>query len=89
MKTVARVLRLLLDCCSLLLAHPAFSQGPLTPGGTPTPTMKTLTQIEPRTPIESLPFTITQPGSYYLTKNLAGVSGRAASSLTRTMSRST
>ncbi len=32
--------------------------------------MKTLQQVEPRTPIESLPFTITASGSYYLTKNL-------------------
>ena len=32
--------------------------------------MKTLTQIEPRTAIESLPFTISQSGSYYFTKNL-------------------
>jgi hypothetical protein len=32
--------------------------------------MKTLQQIEPRTPIRSAPFTITEPGSYYLTTNL-------------------
>jgi hypothetical protein len=37
--------------------------------------MKTLQQVEPRTPISSAPFTITQPGSYYLTTNLT-VSGR-------------
>lgn len=29
--------------------------------------MKTLQQIEPRTPISSLPFTISSPGSYYVT----------------------
>jgi hypothetical protein len=34
------------------------AQGSLTPPGAPAPTMKTLTQIEPRTPISSLPFTI-------------------------------
>jgi Right handed beta helix region len=31
---------------------------------------ETLTQIEPRTPISSLPYTITNPGSYYVTTNL-------------------
>jgi hypothetical protein len=52
--------------------HPAslLAQGSLTPPGAPAPTMKTLTQIEPRTPISSLPFTISVPGSYYLTTNL-------------------
>jgi hypothetical protein len=49
----------------------AFGQGSLTPPGAPAPTMKTLNQIdaklEKRTPITSLPITITQPGSYYLT----------------------
>jgi hypothetical protein len=32
--------------------------------------MKSLDQMEPRTPISSLPFTISSSGSYYLTKNL-------------------
>jgi len=32
--------------------------------------MKTLDQIEPRTPISSVPFTISAPGSYYVTTNL-------------------
>lgn len=42
----------------------------LTPGGAPQPTMKTLHQVEPRTPISSLPFTISQGGSYYFTRSL-------------------
>jgi hypothetical protein len=47
------------------------AQGSLTPPpGVPTPTMLTLSQVEPRTPISSVPFTITQPGSYYLTANV-------------------
>src|SRR5664279_3196758 len=47
-----------------------FAQGSLTPPGAPAPTMKTLAQIEPRTPISSVPFTISVPGSYYLTTNV-------------------
>jgi hypothetical protein len=58
-----------------LTIQPAFAQGSLTPPGAPAPTMKTLAQIEPRTPIASLPFTITNAGSYYLTTNLVGTSG--------------
>ena len=52
-----------------------FAQGSLAPPGAPAPTMKSLAQIEPRTPISSLPYTITNPGSYYVTTNLTGVSG--------------
>jgi len=54
----------------LLSTQLTFAQGSLTPPGAPAPTMKTLAQIEPRTPISSLPFNIKQPGSYYLTTNL-------------------
>jgi hypothetical protein len=59
------------------MQSPAFGQGSLTPPGAPAPTMKTLQQIEPRTPISSVPFTISQPGSYYLTTNLTVSSGDA------------
>jgi parallel beta-helix repeat protein len=47
-----------------------LTAGSLTPPGTPKSSMKTLQEVEPRTPISSLPFTIGQPGSYYLTGNL-------------------
>ena len=57
--------------------HLLFSQGVLTPPGAPAPTMKTLDQIEARTPISSLPYTISSRGSYYLTKNLNVTTGDA------------
>lgn len=56
------------------------AQGSLTPPpGAPTPTMKSLDQIEPRTPINASTtpgninhtYIISQPGSYYLEGNLA------------------
>ena len=53
----------------------ARAQGALAPSGAPAPTMKTLQQIEPRTPISSLPYIITNAGSYYLTGNLTGIPG--------------
>ena len=77
MKTT--ILALILTTISLL------AQGPLTPPNTPAPTMKTLAQIEARTPIPPSPavpiagphFTIDQPGSYYLTGNLTVTDGDA------------
>ena len=53
----------------------SLAQGTLTPPGAPAPVMKTLSQIEPRTLISSLPVTLTNGGSYYLSNNLRGVSG--------------
>ena len=52
--------------------------GPLDPVGTPGPT---LPQVEPRKPIPpvgwngTFPVQITEPGSYFLTRNLVGVDG--------------
>jgi len=61
-----------------------FAQGSLTPPGAPAATMKSLAQIEPRTPVDAThtpgssgaSFIINQPGSYYLTTNLVGVSSK-------------
>src|SRR5678816_1582998 len=55
-----------------VIPHSPFvlAQGTLTPPGAPAPTMKTLDQVEPRTPISALPFTISTSGSYYLTASL-------------------
>lgn len=58
-----------------LVIH-VFGQGSLSPPGAPAPAMKTLAQIEPRTPISSLPFVISNTGSFYLTTNLTAMSGQ-------------
>jgi parallel beta-helix repeat protein len=78
--------------CGLFLnVQSGFAQGSLTPPpGIITPTMKSLDQIEPRTPIatNTTPgdgtalFVISQPGSYYLTTNLTGVSGKSGIKIT-------
>src|SRR5205823_3303512 len=61
-----------------------LSQGNLTPPGPPAPNLKTLSQIEPRTPLNTIAgdssalIIINQPGSYYLTTNVvAGVGTNA------------
>ena len=68
----------------LVLAYHAIPQGNLDPPpGAPAPTIKTLDQMEPRTPlvvgadgVSVLPatggITISQSGSYYVKGNLAG-----------------
>src|SRR4051794_8782927 len=59
-----------------------FAQGSLTPTGAPAPMFKTLDQIEPRVPISTLPFTITNSGSYYLRSNLTLVSASSENGVT-------
>ncbi len=66
---------LALCATGLTLTCSVRAQGSLTPPGAPEPTMRTLDQIEPRTPIASLPFTITQPGAYAVVKNLSSAAG--------------
>ncbi len=58
------------------------AQGNLAPPGPPGATMLTLSQVQPRIPVDSVhtpgnsatEFLITTPGSYYLTTNIIGVS---------------
>jgi hypothetical protein len=74
-------------CAAALLLHPTsflLAQGPLAPPGAPVPTMKTLDQVEPRTPIDATHtpgnvnnlYRITAPGSYYLTGPITGVAAK-------------
>ncbi len=77
---------LLLFLLSTLNPRPStlFAQGSLTPPAAPTPTMKSLDQVQPRTPVDgthtpgdgSDQFVISSPGSYYLTSNVLGASGK-------------
>lgn len=68
----------------LTLTSLSSGQGFLNPPGPPGVTMKTLDEVQPRTPINSLTtpgdsgtmFKITQPGSYVLTGNLTPTSGK-------------
>jgi hypothetical protein len=77
-KQITRTVAALALLSSFILQPSALlAQGSLTPPGAPAPTMKTLDQVEPRTPISSAPYTITVPGSYYLTTNLTVSSGNA------------
>jgi hypothetical protein len=57
-------------CCISVISHRALAQGSLTPPGAPSPTFKTLSQVEPRFPISDFQTNLTVPGSYYLVTNL-------------------
>jgi hypothetical protein len=67
-------------CAILYAAQSASAQGSLTPPGAPAPTMLTLSQVEPRTPItNTTAVTISASGSYYLTANITVTTGNAIS----------
>ena len=51
-----------------------FAQGALAPPGAPAPVMKSLDQIEPRTPISGQ-LILNNPGSYYFTTNVTANGG--------------
>ncbi len=70
-------LSLVTVCALLVSAGNIFAQGDLTPPGAPAPTMKSLDQIEARTPIAggTSTVTISQHGSYYLTGDIAVTTG--------------
>ena len=57
--------------CFMMIMGLCFAQGPLVPPAGPAEIYKSLDEIEPRIPIKSLPFTIDEPGSYYLTGALS------------------
>jgi len=64
-------------CVTIVAASAIIAQGgPLDPPQGPiSPSFKTLDQVEPRVPIDQVPFSITESGSYYLTGNLSGNAG--------------
>ncbi|MCG3122239.1 MAG: hypothetical protein GIKADHBN_00620 [Phycisphaerales bacterium] len=71
---------------AVLVSAAMLTAGPLDPPAGPVaPTNKTLHEVEPRIPLSPTTtpgdadsiFRITQPGSYYLTGNLTGVSGKS------------
>src|SRR5688572_5584692 len=72
---------------ALCLPLAVFAQGPLAPPGAPAPLFKTLDQVEPRIPVNTLAsnasaaHVISQRGSYYLTTNLLVTSARGGISI--------
>lgn len=82
------LLRLPGALAALSLVSPLPGQGSLTPPGAPAASMKSLAQVEPRIPVQSLPadgtaqYVISQPGSYYLTDNITGVASKVGIRIT-------
>lgn len=72
--TFLLVLLVLMAASIMAILATRASGGPLDPPGPPSAPSGV---FGPGTPISSLPFSITTPGSYYLTGNLTGVSGES------------
>ena len=68
---------LLVMAATIIMAPALTMAGNLEPTAPPGPTMKTLDEVEPRTPIKAsdLPMTINTPGSYYLAENVSTATG--------------
>jgi len=76
MKTQFKLLAI--SCLLISISFCVLGQGTLTPPGAPAPTMKSLDQVEARTAITNTgAVTISQPGSYYLTRSITVSSGNA------------
>ena len=80
MKNPARIRTGLVAALWMFMGTHAISQGTLAPTNAPSESMKSLQEIwdrvdaqqdDPRTPISSLPYTISESGSYYVTGNLS------------------
>lgn len=75
MKTT-KLLASIVVIVGVLALSSANNAGNLEPSAAPAPTMKTLDEIEPRIPVQSLPsdadaeHVISEPGSYYFTTNI-------------------
>lgn len=70
--TFLLLLLVLMAAAIIAILATRSSAGPLDPPGPPS---STLPLVEPRTPISSLPYTISSPGSYYLTGDLSSTTG--------------
>lgn len=77
----------LLGAC-LVAPSSVFAQGALTPPGAPAPTMKSLTEVEPRHAVQTLAgdataqYVISASGSYYLTGDIGVGTGKSAIAIT-------
>lgn len=70
-----------LALCGLILCRPVIAGELDPPAGPVAPTMKTLQQVEPRTPLANdpagiNPIVISSPGSYYLTEDIHALAGQ-------------